>query len=80
MAGLNITKEKNNGTSGSTKTFWLENEELPRFETLSRNLTCDVVVVGAGIAGLSTAYNALKMGLSVIVLEDGQVCSEEVDD
>jgi hypothetical protein len=33
-----------------------------------------------GDRGVDIAYNALKKGLSVIVLEDGQVCSEEVDD
>jgi glycine/D-amino acid oxidase-like deaminating enzyme/nitrite reductase/ring-hydroxylating ferredoxin subunit len=37
----------------------------------------DVVIVGAGIAGLSTAYHLLKAGRSVVVLERGEVgCGE----
>src|SRR5258708_1722725 len=72
-----VFMEKMDKTSGQTHSFWLDKEELPRFDALSRNLACDVVIIGAGIAGLSTAYNALKTGLTVIVLEDGQVCSGE---
>lgn len=43
-------------------------------ETLDR---CDVVVVGAGIAGLSTAYELAQRGRSVVVVERGLVGSGE---
>ena len=35
------------------------------FPRLQQNLVADVVVVGAGIAGLSTAYNLLKAGTAL---------------
>ena len=38
---------------------------------------CDVVIVGAGMAGLSTAYHLLKRGRSVVVLEKGEIGSGE---
>jgi glycine/D-amino acid oxidase-like deaminating enzyme/nitrite reductase/ring-hydroxylating ferredoxin subunit len=38
---------------------------------LAQNSRADVVVVGAGIAGLSTAYEFAKAGQSVIVLDRG---------
>jgi succinate dehydrogenase/fumarate reductase flavoprotein subunit len=37
-------------------------------------LTCDVVVVGAGAGGLSTAVTAAHHGLRVVVLERADVC------
>ncbi len=41
--------------------------------TLPQQLECDLVVVGAGAGGLSTAITAKKKGLNVIVLEKDQV-------
>jgi glycine/D-amino acid oxidase-like deaminating enzyme/nitrite reductase/ring-hydroxylating ferredoxin subunit len=40
---------------------------------LSEDLTCDVVVVGAGIAGLSVAYELSQAGKSVVVLDRGPI-------
>lgn len=40
--------------------------EYPKLE---RDMTTDIVVVGAGIAGLSVAYNLVRAGKKVVVLE-----------
>ncbi len=40
---------------------------------LVRDARCDVVVVGAGMAGLSVAYFLAREGRSVMVLDDGPV-------
>lgn len=40
---------------------------------VSENLITDVCVVGAGIAGLSTAYHLAREGVSVVLLDDGPV-------
>ena len=45
----------------------------PELPALDGNQTCDVCVIGAGIAGLSTAYMVSGTGRSVIVLDSGQV-------
>lgn len=42
---------------------------VPSNPKLTKDATADVVVVGAGIAGLSVAYNLAKAGKKVIVLE-----------
>src|SRR5690606_8444505 len=54
-------------------------DSAPRLNlrSLDTNLETDVVIVGAGIAGLSVAYNIAKSGLKVIVLEDGLIGSGE---
>jgi glycine/D-amino acid oxidase-like deaminating enzyme/nitrite reductase/ring-hydroxylating ferredoxin subunit len=41
--------------------------------TLRENLQADVCVVGAGIAGMSVAYELSRAGKKVVVLEDGAV-------
>ena len=40
----------------------------------AQSLTADVVVVGAGAGGLSTAVTAAHHGLRVVVLERADVC------
>jgi glycine/D-amino acid oxidase-like deaminating enzyme len=49
----------------------------PRFEPLTEDAEADVCVVGAGIAGLSVAYQLTKAGKTVIVLNDGPIVSGE---
>jgi glycine/D-amino acid oxidase-like deaminating enzyme/nitrite reductase/ring-hydroxylating ferredoxin subunit len=46
---------------------------LPEFQPLDHDLRADVCVVGAGIAGLTTAYLLSRSGKSVVVLDDGPV-------
>ncbi|MGI4865945.1 MAG: FAD-dependent oxidoreductase [Janthinobacterium lividum] len=65
-------------TSGATQTSWFATAAAPpTFEPLRENTTADVVVVGAGIAGLTTAYLLGKEGKKVVVLEDGELASGE---
>ena len=64
-------------TSGTTQSSWLATAPTPSFAPLRENLTADVVVIGAGIAGLTTAYLLGKEGQRVVVLEDGEIASGE---
>src|SRR5687768_11762631 len=41
--------------------------------SLTADAECDVVVVGSGIAGLSTAYELARFGRSVIVIDRGRI-------
>jgi len=45
----------------------------PDQSTLAEDAHADVCIVGAGIAGITTAYLLMKQGKSVIVLDDGAV-------
>jgi glycine/D-amino acid oxidase-like deaminating enzyme len=65
-------------TSASTLSSWLgTGPALPTFSPLTKNASTDVVVVGGGIAGLTTAYLLLREGKKVIVLESGELGSGE---
>ncbi len=64
-------------TSGNNIPIWMFKEHGQAFEELSKPMDTDVLVVGGGVAGLMTAYQLLKKGLSVIVVEDGEIGSGE---
>jgi glycine/D-amino acid oxidase-like deaminating enzyme/nitrite reductase/ring-hydroxylating ferredoxin subunit len=47
--------------------------EVPSRPALAEDVNADVCVVGAGIAGMTTAYLLARQGQSVVVLDDGRV-------
>jgi glycine/D-amino acid oxidase-like deaminating enzyme/nitrite reductase/ring-hydroxylating ferredoxin subunit len=53
--------------------LWLDTADTVATEPLARDATADVCVVGAGIAGLTTAYLLAREGRTVIVIDAGHV-------
>ena len=58
---------------GARPSVWEATAEVPAYPKLASDERADVCVVGAGIAGLTTAYHLLQAGRSVIVLDDGPI-------
>lgn len=56
-----------------TTSLWMEMGEISSPESLNKDVETDVCVVGAGIAGMTTAYLLLREGKSVVVLDDGPI-------
>ena len=56
-----------------TTSYWTGSASTPRYPSLDRNLDVDVVVIGAGITGLTAAYELKKAGRTVAVLERRRV-------
>ena len=54
--------------SGRTTSVWMATGDVPEFGPLAHEASADVCVVGAGIAGLTTAYLLAREGKSVVVL------------
>lgn len=52
---------------------WMETAPAIDAPPLTANASCDIVVVGSGIAGLSTAYELSRFDRSVIVIDRGAV-------
>ncbi|HUR43859.1 MAG TPA: FAD-binding oxidoreductase, partial [Aestuariivirga sp.] len=56
-----------------TKSLWMSVEVDPGARRIKGHLRCDTVVVGSGIAGLSTAYELAGAGRTVIVVDRGPI-------
>ncbi|HEY2895762.1 MAG TPA: FAD-dependent oxidoreductase, partial [Gemmatimonadaceae bacterium] len=63
--------------SGQTTSIWMDTASVPSFPALSSGIETEVCIVGAGIAGLTTAYLLSKHGRKVTVIDDGQIGSGE---
>ncbi len=59
-------------TPGQTLSSWPRPENL-QTSALAQDLTADICVVGAGLAGLTTAYLLAREGRSIVVLDKGPV-------
>jgi glycine/D-amino acid oxidase-like deaminating enzyme/nitrite reductase/ring-hydroxylating ferredoxin subunit len=53
----------------SSSPYWADSGDFPDFASIDADLHVDVVVIGGGLTGLTTAYLLTKQGLHVAVLE-----------
>lgn len=58
-------------TEARHQSVWTATAKSPTYPPLGDNIHANVCIVGAGIAGLSTAYMLATAGKSVVVLDDG---------
>ena len=54
---------------------WIDNAPIRKFQKLQSNINVDVLVVGAGITGITTARLLKKTGLTVALIERERVAS-----
>jgi len=57
--------------------LWSATSKEPSIPALDENINADVCIVGAGIAGMTTAYLLAREGKSVVILDKGQIGSGE---
>lgn len=65
--------------AGRSISVWMATATLPSFSKLLTNEQAHVCIIGAGMAGLTTAYLLGRTGKSVIVLDDGPIVSGETE-
>lgn len=59
--------------SGATESIWMDTTDTPNFPPLTEDTRAKVCVVGAGIAGMTTAYLLTRAGRAVVVIDDGRI-------
>lgn len=59
----------------TTPSYWMVSAETPDHPSLTDDITVDVAVVGAGIAGLSIAGEVARTGRSVALLEASRMAA-----
>src|SRR5437763_5048797 len=57
--------------NGASVSVWMATADTPSAPLLDADQSADVCIVGAGIAGLTTAYLLTRAGRRVVILDDG---------
>ncbi len=60
-----------------TTPYWLETAKFKKFPALQKDLEVDVLVVGGGITGLTSAYLLAEEGLKVALLERDRLATHD---
>ena len=58
-----------------SRSFWMHETPAIEAPALRSHESCDVVVIGSGITGMSTAYELSRLGRSVVVIDRGAIGS-----
>jgi len=56
------------------KSLWKATAKMPEFPKLERDIACDVLIIGGGIAGVLTAFFLKQNGVNYILVEQGKIC------
>ena len=74
---MQINNQSGSLTSGQNISYWLNSVKPLEFKTLNQELQTEILVIGGGMAGLTTAYCLLSEGKKVVLVEDGLIGSGE---
>lgn len=55
------------------KSIWTQYTQKPNFESLQKNIDCDVLVIGGGMAGILTAHYLQQSGRQPIIVEAKEI-------
>src|SRR5206468_2847777 len=68
-----IEMEQPGERAGANLSFWERTAQKFYTKPLTENLIADVCIIGAGIAGVTTAYLLAREGRDVVLIDDGPV-------
>ena len=56
------------------ESYW-QKDKIKSFSKLEEDIDCDVLIIGGGLAGLSTAFHLNNSHLKVVVIDKDQLMS-----
>ncbi|WP_348825077.1 FAD-dependent oxidoreductase [Flavobacterium aestuarii] len=77
MDNLNAKLNGGSLSSGENVSYWIDSTSILSHSQPNKDITAEVLVIGGGIAGITTAYNLLKEGKKTVLVEDGFIGSGE---
>ena len=72
---MQILSSNMKARDGMTTPLWIEDIKLPTFPPPTSADSAEIIVIGAGIAGLTTAYVLAKAGRRVLLVDEGPIGS-----
>jgi len=70
----NLSERK---SSGALNTYWLDSTPASSYPKLENDHAADILVIGAGMTGLTAAYLLAKKGRKVTIIDSGNIWSGE---
>jgi len=62
-----------NAADQRSKSLWMDVDVVPEAPPLGSDRRCDTIIIGSGIAGISTAYELAIEGQQVMIIDRGQI-------
>ncbi|MCS3600790.1 FAD-dependent oxidoreductase, partial [Bacillus sp. JUb91] len=53
----------------NAESYWTSSIQLPEYPSLENDMQVDVIIVGGGITGITSAYLLINEGLKIAVIE-----------
>ena len=53
--------------------IWKDNYKETNYKSLDKDVTCDVLIIGGGITGISSLYNLKNSNLNVVLVEQNKI-------
>ncbi len=70
---MRLAETRSNALAERSISLWMATASIPAGRRLASAAKAEVVIIGSGIAGLSTAYELSKVGVDVAVIDRGAI-------
>lgn len=73
MFKKNIINHYSNGDDMQDKSIWKKNIKNLKLPKLENNIECDILIIGGGMAGVSTAFELRNSNKSIVVIDKDEI-------